>query len=232
MGGTRFMLTFGQLKDEARHALGGDPDARINLTALVNGACARVYHARPWAFRSKMVENLAATASQGYITLPTDFDQPNGIPQVTSSTGGWSRVEIGTPQDILRRRSVSATTGGTIIVAFGTYTDAMVPNMLVWPTPAADGIPTFAMTYVRKWVNLTTDNQVPPLPDVFEEVLVQYVRATIKGREDDNYGNELARYDSLLDALWREDAGRRLHVSSSAGVPSMMSMRDSGSHAP
>lgn len=207
------MLTLGALKDLARHAIGGAVDSRIDLDKQVNAACRKLVHARPWSWRQK-IATVAAVANQDYINMPADFDAPSGTPSLLAGTG-FGNVDLTTPQDIQRLRSFSVGWSGGYKVAFGTYADDGAARMMVYPTPTVNGNPTFSLSYLRKWVDITGDGTSAVIPDLYELAILYRVRGQVRLLEDDTDGGMFDAYDREVSELWAEDAQRKMFVSRS-----------------
>jgi hypothetical protein len=209
------MLTLGALKDLARHAIGGAADSRVDLDKQVNAACRKLVHARAWSWRLK-IANVAAVANQDYIAMPADFDAPAGVPALSGGTG-FGGVEMTTPQDIQRLRSYGASVAGGYRVAFGVYADDLAAHMQVYPTPTANGNPTFSISYLRRWVDISGDGTSAVIPDPYELAILYRVRGQVRLLEDDTDGGFFAMYDREIAELWEEDAQRRMHISAPTG---------------
>lgn len=210
------MQTLAQLTALASHALGGTPDARVDLTNLVNMACRRVVHAHSWSWRH-VNTTVSGSIGSNVVTLPADFDSVAGK---VHPTNAGVPVLVTTPGDILERQGRSMSDVSAIRVGFGVHSATGTPQMLIDPVPTVNGQPVLRMVYLRRWVNLpaSPSSAVPNIPDQWEWALVLAIRGLAKQLEDDN-PNELLLADAELARLKEEDSRNFMWVSNPNETP-------------
>lgn len=213
-----------QLYNLALHAVGSSVDSRHDVWLSVNMAGRRLLAEKPWSWRRVGPVNLAAVAGQNYIALPADFETPIGAPVPTTP----GVVNLRSIEEVMRLRQ-SGTTGAANLytVAFGQQnspTGVPAPVLHLFPTPTANGSPTFQLVYLRQWIDLSAGNQnaAVPLPSQFDRALACAVRSQVRQFEEEDPGVDEKAYRDEVERLWSEDSARQISVTPVRGDASRL----------
>lgn len=182
-------MTGQNLYDLCLSAIGQTPSTGHDLWETINQAGTQLCQESPWWWLREGPHDFAAVADQDFIDLPDDFDSVAAI-----TTGTSAAVEQVTPDFIMRMQAgsvVASGSTGTAYVSFVTWSKQTGgeteprPRMLHWPTPTADGSPTYSILYRRKWKPLTTSDNtaIPNVPAGALPALTAGCRALAMARE-------------------------------------------------
>jgi hypothetical protein len=193
------------------HAIGGTPDPSHDLWRSINTAGRRLTGEHAWAWRKTMAD-LPAVINQPYIALPADFGNSEGPPVLKGVIGTVYLVTIAKLMEM--RQYTIPTFGVDQYVAFGQQDQSgvPVPVMHLYPTPTANGTPTFTLAYQRKWIDLTSGGAggAVRIPTEFEGALISACRSKAKAIEEEDPGVDEAQYQAEVTRLWTEDPGRAI----------------------
>lgn len=204
-------LTNKQLKGYVQLAVGGDPSTTPSITAdervaqIINHAGEHLY-TRAWRFRERTAKDLGTTASQSYITLPSDVGEIITVEPVNSWSNSLSFVDPATFERV-SNEGVSPELSYLVTLV---YKDNN-PTLDIYPTPAATDADAFQIRYRARWVELTDETvdltTVIGVATYVEALLVEYVRAIAEGGEDGTTQQRLMAVDGgiMLDRALRKD---------------------------
>jgi hypothetical protein len=208
-------LTNKQLKGYVQLAVGGDPSTTPSITAdervaqIINHAGEHLY-TRAWRFRERTAKDLGTTASQSYITLPSDVGEIITVEPVNSWSNSLSFVDPATFERV-SNEGVSPELSYLVTLV---YKDNN-PTLDIYPTPAATDADAFQIRYRARWVELTIPTGANSVDDTtavgvatyVEGLLIEYVRAIAEGGEDGTTQQRLMEVDNgiMLDRALRKD---------------------------
>lgn len=204
------------------HAVGKTTDtldSRIQPWSVLNQAGRALFTRYPWSWRNGNRE-VAAVSGQEFVTLPTDFAKA----EVVTVLAGPFGVEVVTRKRIMEMRQSAATfigSGGVQYVSFTGWDSQAnseslpTPRMDIYPTPTADGSPTFSLDYQRQWreLRVVDANAFPNIPDAWAWALILKGRAMFKALHDDYTGAQVdeAFYEAECQRLIQEDTPQMNH---------------------
>lgn len=187
------MLTLADYQNHMRHAIGGDPDVRIDLAQTANEALSYLFNAHQWSWRGRPPTVLTAVVSQEYLDLPADFgeiiavNRPNREVQLTSI------------QDLVHRRNLTLVPPPIASVfaalSYPAQTDqtaeAPNPRLEIFPTPTDTDI--YTLSYRAGPILLTDPANVPNIPPEYERLFILLCRAFIRDYEEQDSTSEWAK---------------------------------------
>lgn len=197
-------LTLANLQSIGVHALGGgypaviDTDGPTTLTRYINEAGRFLFNMANWPWAERPSTDLDFTASQSYVTLPTDFGQ---LLAYAGQNNIARPLRMTTMQEILTLRKSFLVTTWTYFSCLTNPTQAgntsapTVPRMELYPTPAASVTAAMTIQYRARWVDIAAANTTyaANVPADVEVLLAELVRAYVKGVEEDALQDFLAR---------------------------------------
>ena len=204
-------LTNKQLKGYVQLAVGGDPSTTPSITVgerisqIINHAGEHLY-TRAWRFRERTAQDLGTTASQSYITLPSDVGEIITVEPVNSWSASLSFVDPATFERVSNEGVAPELSYLVTLV----YKDNN-PTLDIYPTPASTDADAFQVRYRARWVELTTESielgTEVGIATYVEALLIEYVRAIAEGGEDGTTQQRLMAIDAgiLLDRALRKD---------------------------
>ncbi len=177
--------TLADYLDIAEHAAGGQVDASIDLEALVNDAGRYLVQMHEWAFLERPVALLATVQSQAYLTLPTDFDQLVAIGNTASFLDTSVHLLPADQFEQLKASQVSNQLDVYLALEWPTQTAttnaAGNPRLAIYPTPSSSQADRYWLNYKAGWIELTSTSAVANVPEGIEPLLIQLVRAHVRG---------------------------------------------------
>lgn len=195
------------------HALGKTPSPKHNLWDALNRAGRALVTAHQWTWRQVTMQTVVGVADQDYIELPSDFGTCIWITAPGLVLYKVQQVPVAQIQQM--QQTVTINNGSQFYVAFG-YVSAQngsvpTPRMYIYPTPTSDNAPTFALSYNRRWVDLsaTRPDQIPSIPDDYENALVLGARALACQLENQDLTIEVAQYPLEIQRLIAEDSSQQ-----------------------
>lgn len=206
-------LTFTQLKAIARHELGGataatHTDADTTAGVYVNLAGRYLVSMHRWNSLIRPPADLDFTAAQEFVALPSDFGELEGIAPNENQYG----FGLVTPAALAELRGHDTSWDGTFygaVVQPGQTQATSAPavaRLELWPTPSANLSDALRITYRAGWTELSHASAVANLPEFFEPLLVEVIRAYAKGQEEGDTGGRLAAVE--LSPIFRRTKER------------------------
>jgi hypothetical protein len=173
-----FALKFSELKNNARQAASGDPDARTPLGEIVNGALEYFVTLHQWTWRTA-IQTLSFVAGDGRILLPDDFGE---LVDVVGFQAKYTAVRPGSWPQIVRTRVHGMLDGAYLLyhVTAQPVADATLPPkrcIEIAPLPAANQADALYVTYRRIVPMLAGDDDYPAIPYGLHGLLRTLVRA-------------------------------------------------------
>jgi hypothetical protein len=201
------MLTKGEYLDLMRHAIGGaNPATGHSLDATFQRAGRALFGAYSWPWRFRGPVTLNAVANEYDIDLPENFGSVVSLVVPNNIT---IQIHWTTPEQVIERRRFPwgglcyfvSTHGWT-----GQVTPGVAPTkkLMIDRLPTTDGTPTFELTYLKDWVDLAGDNDVPDMPPEMEESLIRLCRARAWSLENDGEHPDEARAKAEMKDQWQE----------------------------
>lgn len=213
-----------------QHGIGKQPDARHDLFATFNRAGRALVNCHEWSWR-RTYTDLVAVADQAYIELPDDYGRYQKA--TVQSNGGLGEIIVSELADIMAlRASGSVGVSSRVYVYFPSYTPrvnlevARRARVELYPTPSEAGSPTITLAYMAKWVDCPSadKNRTPPIPEEFEEALIDIARAFAATLEnsDPNFPAPMPEVRNFpsVQRLMVEDGGRNGDVQMRGGAGS------------
>lgn len=207
-------LTFSDYKSYVRHSLGGgDPNAVVTSADvtkghIVNQAGRYLFSMHEWSFKERpAVVDLLVGANESSVKMPYDFDGLEGV--VAGSL--TETVHLTTLQDIEQKRSNTWFDPLQYWVALvhptqsGHSQGPPVSQLEIHPAPTAST--TFKLIYRAGWIEMVLDTAVPNIPEKFEWLLIQLIKAF--SEIQDASIKDKGRYD-VLEAIERSSFLKRL----------------------
>jgi hypothetical protein len=177
----QFKLTFKELRDEAEHAAGGAPDARVPTARTVNAALEYLCQFHPWRWRVALT-TLSTVNAQGTILLPDDFGELIDVQGYQLKTTGIKKAQ---PRMVMAARVnngalIASTYAYVFYIGQGPQTDVTLPpprTLELGPVPGSSTVDAFYLTYRRMLPSLAADTDVPAIPYGYFNLLRTLVRA-------------------------------------------------------
>jgi hypothetical protein len=186
---------------DMKHALGGDPDSRLNLYAVLNEAIEYLFNCHAWKWRKRPPVNLSFTATQEYITLPADFGE---IVSIEVKSNFMRNVEQTSVSHIMFMRSAINQNNPSLAVyvalSWPTQTTTTAapanPRLEIYPTPATTEANVLSIQYRAGAIRIATDasTTVPNIPPKLERALSLLCRAYVLHYEEET---ETISYDDF-----------------------------------
>jgi len=213
-------LTYGQIRDAIRLAVGGDPSTVGGGTATVNDRIAQIAnHAgehlfnRAWRFRERTASGLTIESAENtgaYIDLPTDCGEIISFEPANSWSTSLSFVDPATFQR-LSSTGIEPEMSYIVTLVFSGST----PRLDVYPSPPINTSNSFYVRYRSDWTELTaenmdgstTPNTTLSIAAYVEPLYMEYLRAFAEGGEDGTTQQRIAVIDTgvILDRALRKD---------------------------
>ena len=195
------MLTFGDMQDFAKHAVGGMIATRAGGSIdLCNRAGARFFSMERWSFRQRTPASLAFVAGQDFINMPADFGDVIGAYMSDGVNDGISFVDA---MDHMRRRASTITSANhwwATVVRPPTPNRRVAlkpPRIDLWPTPQEDNADAVKVSYLSLWPTMVNDTDIVPIPDELEDVMLELVSVFAKGWHHEAKGTIAQRYQQF-----------------------------------
>ena len=139
------------------------------------------------------------------MALPSDFGSILSLHSTNSLTNSVSLTSM-EHLSTLRMSSVdlsgwdhyAAVNWGQVNTSVTSLGQAPTPRLEVWPTPTAEDIDAFTLSYRADWVEVTSSSNVIAIPDFCEAVFIGIVRAMALGYEEDTTASTDQRLAELL----------------------------------
>ena len=217
-------LTLGQLRSHVQLAVGGDPSTAPGMTVpertaqLINNAGEHLM-SRSWRWRERTSTVVASTASQDYLSLPSDCGEILTIEPKNSWSASLQFVDPATFEKI-STEGIEPELSYVVTLVFHDSSGVATPRLDIYPTPSSTDATAFNIRYRAQWVALNnasnvngTDDAVllgtshALIPQYMESLLFEYIRAFSEGGEDGTTQQRLALVDGgiLLDQALRKD---------------------------
>jgi hypothetical protein len=207
-----YRLTFAQLKDEARHAIGGEVDSRTSLDRIVNGALEHLCLRHPWSWR-QAITTLNFTAGQGQIELPEDYGE---LIDLVGFGAKFTAVRPAPLQDVVRLRVHAAFSSFVLLYHVGagsqaTSSDTPRRVLEVAPVPQSDLADALYLSYRRLIPVLSGENDVPAVPYGMFDLLRVLVRACAVSSTIAQAGHDWETFHRKLPDYIAADTAARGH---------------------
>lgn len=209
-----------QYVDLMAHKIGKTPDPRHDLWDTLNDAGRHLFLEAPFLWRGEPSRSIPAVAGQNYVLLPDDFHSIMHVTCTPTSLWPVQEVSLDFIMDMRRGATPLASVMGGMCISVQSYSTQAtadsqpVERMELYPTPTADGNPTFLLSYKRTWRELAAadSSAVPNIPTEAENALVCLSRAMACARENepDMAAGEFALYQQALTILLKSDAARQV----------------------
>jgi hypothetical protein len=199
--------TLANWRSVVTHALDGSPavivtSADVTANLIVNDAGKILTGKRRWNWYNRAA-SLNLTISQSYVAMPTDFSEFKAI----TYNGGSTLVRLVSLEQIDQIRALGIASTAELYAAITQPGQTVVtaapaaPRLEITPTPAASATGALLLRYRAGWTALSGDTDVANIPEQFEPLFEELVRAVAKGRED---GDLPARVGAVFASdLWR-----------------------------
>lgn len=186
-------LTVLEAQSHVEHALGG-PLVGISNRRVLDDAGRFLLSLREWTFQKRPSTTLDFTASQSYITLPSDFGSIISIEFTQGLAQCVQQTTIGT---IALYRSINAAIPGYVLYVapvFEENSNAIPePRLEIYPMPVSSTTAALTMFYRPRWVDIQpTDSTYISLPDWIEPLYIQLIRAFALGYQNDDMAERTA----------------------------------------
>lgn len=198
-------LSVKRLQDHVQHALGGRVSSELDLNTIVNEGGTNFMNMRSWNFASRPPLSRDFKNAQSFVLLPNDFGEMIAPPTLSSSFVG--EFTMCTLDDIVTLRSIAGyPVTGSYYGAVSwpqTYTTngapggSPVPRLEIFPPPGADSVAALQLQYRAGWKTILGDQEYVGVPDFAVPLLIQVVRATVLGYEEDNQATVFQRLDAI-----------------------------------
>ncbi len=176
--------------------MGGQPSGLTSVLDLINMAGRYLVGMTRWRYLEGVDYTLGTTASQSYITLPTNFASAVSLVGMTENI-----VAEWVDRDAIAQMRAS----GSSTPALGVYyvaisyavpavtdppsSSAPVARLELYPTPSATSASVFRLVYRAGWADLTGDDQyVPVPPNNIETLFLQILAAFGRGSHREETG--------------------------------------------
>lgn len=190
-----------------KHVLGDTtPSAELGAMSVLNQAGSWFYDTYDWRFKIRPPATCDITASQSYITLPTDFGEMVGQPHATSPNGFYVRMT--TMADIARLRRVSQPSGFGFYAAIAytatSGTTPPTPRLEIWPTQSTTTAGGLTLNYKACWAPVSDDDTTLSVPVYAEGLFLMVARAFAQGYEDHEVEAHESRLARIREGIvWR-----------------------------
>lgn len=202
--------TFANLKSYVTHYLASSPTSIVTDVAttagrIVNEAGRYLFDMHQWSWRNRASATIGYTQDQNYADLPSDFGElaAGGLVENGSVYGRTISVGLST---IRRLRESDSNTGNTgnryYALEYPTQTAVTnaAPNarLALYPTPASTDASAAQLTYRAKWIELSSDTDVPNIQLRYESLLFRLVEAFALEQEQEGRGAIDAVHNSMI----------------------------------
>lgn len=202
--------------EQMKHALGGDPDSRIDPLDVLNDAITFVTWAHDWKFRKRPPLDILFTPAQSYVLLPDDFGELMDGGVVTKNSAISSVVVTSLQEIAWRRGSPNAVAYDRVwrvaLSWAGQDNDQTnlpgIPQLEIEPTPTSSN-PTGDLTIVYRAGAITMDdlNEFPNFPPQLSRLVAMTCRLFIQGLEEEQVQADplwQAEFKSMIDGDGRQ----------------------------
>lgn len=177
--------TLADYLDIAEHAAGGQVDASIDLTQIVNDAGRYLVQMHDWAFLERPQALLDTVADQAYLDLPSDFDRLIAVGNTVNND--QYAVKLLPADQFERARTSEVTDQLDIFLSLewptqaATTSNSPVPRLAIYPVPATSTSDRYWLNYRAGWTALSANASVANIPEPIEHLLIQLIRAMVRG---------------------------------------------------
>lgn len=230
------MLTVTDCAESLARRLDGDPS--VSVLTLVNRAGTYLADMHTWSWLVRPAAKLNLTAGSEYINLPDDFGRIYGQPKPTTVASVVS-LELVSMEEYLRYRQDYMDGGphymATVVYAAG-IDSRFGPKLQIWPEPLTTTRDAFRMAYLARWVDITTDTEVIPIPAWLEMLYLEVLFAVAQSYEEHDQASLSMRLSELhmspeFDTAKRRDGGVQPFIGRvRGGAMESEYMRESGVH--
>lgn len=184
--------TFANLKSYVTHYLAGSPatvvtDADTTKGRIVNDAGRLMVNCHDWSWLVRPNAAVNYTSGQNFADLPGDFGR---LLSVAQSSNVSTSLCPTTAENIARMRQWDDTSGTTGYYALEHQPRAVNtqfqprPRLALYPTPSSDTASALLVTYRAAWTELVNDADVPNIPDDYDLLLRNFIRAVAYEQDD------------------------------------------------
>lgn len=206
------MLTVTDCAQYVIRRLDGEPS--VPMLTLVNRAGAYLCDMHSWTWLVRPGAKLNLVSGNEYVKLPDDFGRMYAQPKPTTVSTVVS-MELTSMEEYLRYRQ-DYMDGGPhymgVVVYVKDQDGVFGPKIQIWPIPLDTTQDAFRMAYLARWVDLTSDTEVLPIPSWLEGFFLEVLFAYAQGYDEHDNG-VLSERLALLHAspefatLKRRDGG-------------------------
>lgn len=204
--------TLASLVSAAKHASGiATPATGSTWANVVNDAIQYMADAHAWSWMERAL-SLNLVADQEYVALPSDYA---GIISLRAPTDDLP-IRAMSMDEILRARAANTNLVGTqgywyaqVWTPQANVTSLPTCRLELWPTPSANATGGLVGRYRRILSALSADTDVPDVPPPWHPPLKHLVRAMAVSTEDEQDGQDWARWNEMLPRLIDLDATQR-----------------------
>lgn len=208
-------LTVTRLKERVARFMGWkraeDWPAELEIVTVANEAGEWLTSRRPWQWLQRSPVNLALTAGQDFVTLPTDFGRHIAV--VGRGTNAYS-IRRGDMSEVAAARADIQGAPRTFVYCYG-YSGPSVAGpkpdvrMFIGPVPTATIANAFVLTYAAGWKPLVGGGDHVLVPSWMIPLYVRAVCMYVGGLEREIEGTLEDRLDRLEASTLFEAAADR-----------------------
>lgn len=173
--------------------------------------------------------SLTGTLHVAAVALPNDFRE---IIAIYALEGTNNHIELTTFQDLLEKRSVSATSPGTYYAAITHASDVNptisstdssgslvgpTPRLEIWPKPGTNQTAALSLFYRAGWAVVSSDVYNLKLPGYCESLYLELLRAFVRSRFSPDYDLSTALANIMAGPLFSTAVDRDASVQPSYG---------------
>ena len=191
-------VTAGQFIKQIEFEIGGPVAAELGGgLAVVNWSGRHMYGMHQWSSALRVTGTANYVINVDYVVLPTDFDE---LIHVREGALGFHMV---LPAELSAHRA-----SGTVPRVGALVHDGTAYRLMLADAPSSSSTGALTLVYRKKWVDLTTDDDVVPIPVWLEALMGRIVRAHARGLEAGNLDAELAliRQSPIFEDAAKQDA--------------------------
>lgn len=214
-----------ELQRLIRHTLGGDdPPSETPAIQIINEAGNHLINMRRWNFLDREATALNLTASQAWISLPSDFGEVIALHKASNINGDM--IPVAPHQLDVMRASPTLPPMFTIwwsVEWVGSSAQTPpAPRIAIYPTPTANAIGAVILRYRATWTRLNADGDFAVIPEWCDTLLRQLVVAFARGYVEEDEGGlderlALISNGSVFRACERRDTGVQINLGQMTG---------------
>lgn len=199
-------MTVANYKAQMKHAIGGEPDSRVDLLQVLNDALRYLYNQHAWSFRERPILTVTTTPDQNYVELPEDFGELISVQFATRN------VSLTSLTDIAHRRANTLLPPPQSAVYVALSFPAQVDVTSSQPLPRLEIFPDvisaddYDIEYRGGPIALTEDSDVPNIPPDYERVLTLLARSFTCDIEEQDSTVEWDKANVEIERLKDHDA--------------------------